>query len=128
MIKIQGHKVVKDFVYKGRRCVVIEIDRSGVKSKLPNSLQGTFEPYCNGYIELKDKEVLDDYDDYKITSDEITYQGDLKFPQGLDASNGKPYIGFDSAHYHNWEKPETRTADHIANICKKMVNELNTIK
>ena len=119
------HKVVKDFKYGGRRCVVIKIDISHLEKDLPKSLRERFKPYCNGYIELKKSEVKEDYDNYKITSDEITYQGELDFPS-LNSSDGKMYLGFDSAHSWNDESPKSKTAEYVANTCKKIVNELNT--
>ena len=125
---MKGHKVVKDFKYKGRRCVIIEIDRSNTAPKgFENSIG--FKPYCNGYVELKKSEILENYDDYPIKCEEITYQGNLKFPKGLDASDGKQYIGFDSAHSWNDEEPESKTVVYIEKTCKKLVNELiNTQK
>ena len=125
---MKGHKVVKDFRHKGRRCVVIEIDRSKIMRKLPKSLKRCFEPYCNGYVELEDEEVGENYDEYKIKSDEITYQGNLKFPKGLDASDGKVYIGFDSAHFWNDENPKSKTMKYVANTCKNIVDELNSMR
>lgn len=122
---MEEHKVVKDFRYKGRRCVVIKIDRSKAMKDLPESLKKSFKPYCNGYVELKPNEVKEDYDNYHIEADEITYQGDLKFAQGLDASDGKTYVGFDSAHYWNDEQPKSKTAEYVAETCKKIVDELN---
>ena len=61
---MKEHKIVKDFKYKGRRCVIIEIDRSYLMKDLPDNLKNTFKPYCNGYIELKPSEVSENYDDY----------------------------------------------------------------
>lgn len=120
----EGHKVVKDFKYKGRRCVIIEIDRSSLMKELPDSLRNTFKPYCNGYVELKKNEIKDSYNDYSITSDELTYQGKLKFGDGLDISDGKTYIGFDSVHSWNDEKPESKTVNYVEGTCKKIVEEL----
>ena len=127
---MKGHKIVKDFKYKGRRCVVIEIDR-GKQENLPRiflegKFGGAFKPYCNGYIELKESEIKESYDDYNIESDELTYQGNLKFAQGLDGSDGKTYIGFDSGHFWNDEKPKSKTTEYVSNTCKKIVDELNT--
>lgn len=122
---MKGHKVVKDFRYKGRRCVVIKIDRSESMKELPKSMMGAFAPYHNGYVELKKNEIKEDYDEYEIESDEITYEGSLEFPRDLDASDGKTYIGFDSAHYWNDEKPESKTANYVANTCKKIVDEID---
>lgn len=82
---------------------------------------------CNGYVELKKKEVKEDYDHYDIESDEITYQGKLEF-KDLKVSDGETYIGFDSAHSWNDEKPESKTAEYVENICKKIVDELNVRK
>ena len=123
----EGHKVVKDFKYGGRRCVVIEIDRSNLMKDLPDSLRNTFKPYCNGYIELKKDEIKESYDDYAITSDELTYQGKLEFPKGLNASDGKFYIGFDSAHSWNDNEPKSKTKEYVANTCRKIVKELNKL-
>ncbi len=125
---MRGHKIVKDFKYKGRRCVVIEIDRGGEPNLAREFLEGNigqaFKPYCNGYIELKKDEIKEDYDNYNIKSDEITYQGELKFAGELDCSDGKTYLGFDSAHFWNWEKPESTKAEYVAKTCKKIVDEL----
>jgi len=128
------HKLIKDFRYKGRRCIVLEIFY-----EIPNSIFGNLrpafniKPYCNGYIEIKDKEaVLNKLTEKKkgsgflkmIDSAEITYQGDIRFDD-LDLSDGHFYIGFDSAHAWNDAKPESKTAVFVEKVCKKIVDELN---
>lgn len=106
---------VRDFIYKNRRCIVL-------KMTLPF---GTFGIYHNGYVELKPNEIKDDYNSYNMKSDEITYIGKLdRFAERYDFSDGKTYIGFDSAHYWNIGKPKSRTADYVEHTCKKIVNEL----
>lgn len=124
-IRTQESRVVKSFVYKDRRCVIIKIDRSEIlrSSLLEPSTSSIFEPYHNGYVELKEKEIKEDYDEYNIRFDEITYQGDLKF-KGLDASDGKWYIGFDTTHHWNHLHPESKTAKHVETVCRRIVDEL----
>ena len=121
-------KVVRDFKYKGRRCVVILISRlpglPDVSDVSSDSIRGYLEPYCNGYVELKDSEVKEDYDDYNIESDELTYHGKLCFSE-LKVDDGKTYIGFDSVHHWNNMNLESKTAEFVANTCKKIVVELH---
>ncbi len=106
-------KFKRDFVYKGRRCIVIEMKQLG--------------NYCNGYIELKPYEISKNYDDYKIKADEMTYLGDLRNVEGLDIK-GINFIGFDSIHYWNDQHPESKTANYVANTCKDVVKEMRSLK
>lgn len=130
-VEANGTKKVKDFKHKGRRCVVIEIDRGGNANLAREFLEGpgssAFKPYCNGYVQLKEDEFKDHYNDYDISSEELTYQGDLKF-KGLDASDGEIYVGFDTAHAWNEQQPESKTAEAVAEVCKKIVNEFEKAK
>ena len=132
-------KLIKDFRYKNRRCIVIKMElikpslmdgMGGLSnSKLPKNF---FVAYHNGYVELKDDELKNDCGDYDIDSDEITYYGDLTNFQALhnlkDLPDGKFYVGFDSAHSWNHEHPESKTAEYVVNTCKKIVEELNNKK
>jgi hypothetical protein len=121
------NKLIKDFRYKGRRCVVVEM-----LSNIPKILSyRVLKPYCNGYVEVKDKEAVIIELTKKnngsgflkmINSAEITYEGDLS---NLDLSDGHFYIGFDSAHAWNDAKPESKKADYVEETCRKIVDELN---
>ena len=120
-------KIKKDVVYLGRRCIVIECDRSPMfkhcpelKSSLSKFLT---EPWCNGYIELKENETNRDYDDFDIKSDELTFKGKLNHIPELNGSK-ETFIGFDSAHLWNDDNPKSKTADYVAKTCKKIVMEL----
>jgi len=127
MSEEERHKLVRDFEYKGRRCVVIMVDRRNDIKNIPGvskRLKNIFKPYCNGYVELKKSEVRNNYYNYSISSDEVTYHGDLNFGNKLNASNGKTYIGFDSAHVWNDKVPKSKTAKYVENTCKKIVEEL----
>lgn len=120
-------KIKKDFIYKGRRCIVLEM-----------SCNFMITPYCCGYVELTEEEakhaINDDkerpsYDYFNkfIQSDEMTFMDNLNPVEGLDTGN-TIFIGFDSAHYWNDEHPESKTPDYVANTCKKIVDELERRK
>lgn len=100
---------MKEFIYKNRRCVIIYLD-----------MVCAFKRYHNGYIEIKWYEKYID-----IGVEEITYKGNLKFASGLDVSNGKSYIGFDTMHLYNTENPGTQSVKHVSKICKKIIDELD---
>lgn len=125
------YKLIKDFRYKGRRCVVIEMFLDLPKIHFNGGVHYRgINPYCNGYVEVKDKEAVVNELTKKnnngylemINSAEITYEGDLS---NLDLSDGCFYIGFDSAHAWNDAKPESKTAEYVEGTCKKIVDELN---
>ena len=108
-----NQRKVKDFIHKGRRCIIIEMNVE-VSGK-----------YCNGFVELKKDEIKDSYDDYDITSDEMIYQGDLS---NTGFGDGKTYIGFDSSHFWNNIHPESKKSEYVEKTCKKIVDELNNLK
>lgn len=117
MIRIPKTILMKDFNYKGRRCIVFKILH--------------YNSYCCGYIELRENEIKEDYMDYEIRSDEITYQGDLtdlQPPATGEVADGKFYMGFDSAHLWNERKPESKTPEYVAQTCKNIVDELESTK
>ena len=116
---MNGKKLIRDFMYKGRRCVVIEVDMTKHMKKVPKVMIESMKPYCNGYVELKPKESK-----RNIEAEEITYQGNLKFGDGFDLSDGKRYVGFDTAHYWNDQNPKSKTADSVIERCKMIVEEL----
>jgi len=119
-------KIVKDFVYGSRRCIVVLIDKSTIrehfaKQNIPSTWQ---TDYHNGYVEISDLEFKENVQDYDFC-EEITYNGDLSH---LDCANGKKYIGFDTAHSYNYENPKTQTAEHVEKQLKKIVKQLNKNK
>ena len=116
---IDKPKIVKDFQYKGRRCVVVFIDRSEMRKITKVGLMGS--DYHNGYIEIQESELKDEDYDYDL-SEEITYCGDLSH---IEKPTTKTYIGFDTAHYYNYENPKTQSLEYVENQCKKIVDELN---
>lgn len=105
-------KVIIDNVYKGRRYVVIQIEGNPY-----------FSSYCNGYVELHEDEILKDYNNYDIKSDEITFHGELCELKGFDPKN-MFFIGFDSAHFWNDENPESKTPEYVEKTCKKIIDEV----
>ena len=111
------HKVVKEFNYGKRRCVVISI-----KWNLPKEIKSIPKVWHNGYVETKGYEQ-----GVETNTEAITYRGNLDFShngKGLDASDGKMYIGFDTMHYYNFNNPKTQTAKYVERRCMMMVDEL----
>lgn len=78
--------------------------------------------YHNGYIEIKESEIKDEKDDYNL-SEGVTYCGNLAH---IEKPTTKRFIGFDTAHYHNYENPKTQSLEYVEKQCKKIVDELNT--
>jgi len=116
---IDKPKIVKDFQYKGRRCVVVFIDRSEMRKITKGGFMDS--DYHNGYIEIQESEMKDEIYNYDL-SEEVTYCGDLSH---IEKTTTKRYIGFDTAHYHNFENPKTQSLEYVENKCKKIVDELN---
>ena len=114
-------KIVKDFQYKGRRCVVVLINNSETRKIIPDSFFNA--DYHNGYIEIKDNEIKKN-ENYDV-NEEITYSGDLKH---IEEPTDKFYIGFDTAHSYNFDNPITQTAEYVENKCKEIVDELESVK
>lgn len=126
----EGIEIKKDFIYKGRRCVVLEIDR-GAHAPLKwrtEVFTDMWKPYCTGYVELKPDEVKESYDDYGLESEEFTFQDTLKHfekqCEGFKAGKSV-FIGFDTAHVWNDQRPESKKPESVAKVCKKIVEELN---
>lgn len=116
------HKVVKDFIFNNRRCLVVLVNRK--IPKFNNHLDEwskLIQPYHNGYIEIKNYEEHID-----IYTEEKTYCGNLDF-DGLKILNNKLFIGFDTMHYYNFENPKTQSAESVELKCKKIVEELEQI-
>ena len=105
--------VVYDEEDKGRRIVISEIKIMTLIAK-----KGSFH---NGYIELKGEEGKNDYDDY---SEEINYRGCLEH---LGIKTKKVFIGFDTAHPYNTERPESQTKESVLIMCKELIDELDSL-
>ena len=103
-------KVVIQFLYKDRKCVIVRVE-----------CIAPIGTYHNGYVEIKEDELKDDYDNYYIQAEEITFQGDLEY---VDIKDGKVYIGFDTAHAHNIDNRHTQTAEAVEQGCRRIVDEL----
>ena len=101
-------KLVKQFKYGGRKCVVLK--------------GGTISPYHNGYVKLFDDEIKESYNDMDIDCVEITFGGKLGLKE--KKINGW-FCGFDTAHYYNIQNPITQTKDYVIMKCKELVRELN---
>ena len=117
-------KIVKEGTYGNRRYYVVLIDFEPLRC-IVRRVHGMItaslsKDYHNGYIELRDDEYVEMEDDDLPV--EITYGGDLS---NINRKDGKRYIVFDSAHFDNWENPETMSLEFVEKQCKKIIDNLN---
>ena len=135
-------KLIKRFKSYGRTCIVIEFDvndemkkkfkeiSNEVNKKLGTKGKGSLEklyPYCNGYIETRDKRH---YDNIPV-SEELTFKRELinlRFEMDLDDLEGKEFVGFDTCHNWNELKPLSKQPKSVIKRCRKVAKELNKVE
>ena len=99
------------FEHKGRTCLVVEMNIRMV---------GAFH---NGYVEVSNKNKDKSYHDFvdQIQTDELTFSGKLEDERLKD----KYFLGFDSCHFWNDKKPESKTfesvKDRTIELCEEMI-------
>ena len=122
--KLGDRGIIKEiFVYKNRICVVVQMSFRENLSR--TFLEGTtyLSDYCNGYVQSSKKNYGKDYDKFisRIETDELTYSDVL--PPFKDIW----FFGFDSAHYWNEQRPESKTFEEVRKrtiqLCEEMVKK-----
>ena len=108
-------ELVKQFEHAGRKCAVVKVDFSW-SSLQPNG------PSHNGYVEVFNNELKNNYNDYEISGQELTFNGSL----ANFGINGR-FVGFDTLHYYNTEHPHTQTLEHVECETRKIAEELNKL-
>ena len=126
-------KIVEEFTYKGRKCVVVKIYQSDLRKVLkkhypdkePMKLaMKLHKDYHTGYIELKPGEIKESYDEYPHVREELTFMRTLNH---IDKKfDDTVFLGFDLAHYWNMENPKTQTKEWAVKTCKEVVDDLNS--
>ncbi|KKL78043.1 hypothetical protein LCGC14_2028770 [marine sediment metagenome] len=105
-------ELVEVFKHRRRTCVVVRVNLMGI---------GVFH---NGYAQVQPRHKGIDYNDLldRITTDELTFSGELTFDHADIAGRG--FVGFDTAHHHNRLYPETTTQERVRAKTVSLCNEL----
>ena len=102
------------FKHRGRTCVVIEMSLMGVGS------------YHNGYVSVAPRNKRKSYNDFieRIETDELTFSGNMNYVEDKRIPKDKFFLGFDSAHYWNDEKPESKTFKSVKKRTMELADEM----
>ena len=122
-----NYKLVETFKHRSRICVVVRVDWD--KKVREVSQHPLFnQPFHNGYVSVAPRHHGCDYDDYmsKISTNALTFSGELDEPFKEDILVGKWFLGFNSAHFWTEGKPESKTFDSVRArtilLCDEMID------
>jgi len=107
-------KIVSVFKHRIRTCVVVEMSILHM---------GTFH---NGYVSIRKRHNGEGYDKFagKIEADELTFAGDLSHFKDKRIPKELWFLGFDSNHCWNDERPISKTFDSVKARTIELANEL----
>ena len=106
--------VVDVFTHDGRCCVVVRRDLAFVKT------------FHNGYVSVLLANSGTSYDEYvgQITTDELTFAGELDWLNDERIPPKTWFVGFDSCHYRNDENPASKTFGPVRERTIRLANEM----
>jgi hypothetical protein len=116
----QKCRLIKEWKYKGKNCVVIQINLCEVKQT------SSLNNYCCGYVETSSNKSYGDFcKDYNFV-EELTYGADnLKHLRSIGVKEYmKNYFGFDTIHLWNMENPKSQKPEYSIKMCEKLVDQL----
>jgi len=121
---MRGLIIKKIFTYRQRLCVVVEIN-SKVLSEGFTGLP-IDESYHNGYATVQQSSRVLTQNDLcrMIVTDEITFFGKLSHIENPKIPKDEVFVGFDTAHAWNDQKPESKTFKAVFEKTKKLVDEM----
>jgi len=130
-------KLVDDFEFEGRRCVVVQHDRKVLREyfgktktktkageSLTNYITESLGDHHNGYVSLYPFEKERVNTDTMTSSREINFKDNLSFHNKELFKEDQIFIGFDSDHY--MDTNESKSFEGVKKSCKEIANELNS--
>ena len=117
------------FKHRGRICLVIELkDFSNIARELIEGERIPSGTYCCGYVEVSAKNKGKSYNEFigRIDTDELTFSGNFKklIEEKMDVDEDIWFFGFDSAHYWNNNKPDSKTFTFVKGKTIELCNEM----